>query len=75
MQPAVFHTTAWQGNVNSLCSQTLVQRSGFQRVFTRVQRILHRLFCLVDHRPGRRAFFRRHVTQRLHLQGKMAFLA
>ncbi|MNY24408.1 hypothetical protein D3C86_1581200 [compost metagenome] len=75
MQPTVFHTTARQGNVDGFCCQSLVQRSRFQRIFTRVQRILHCLFCLVDYRACCRAIFCRHVTQRLHLQGKMAFLA
>ncbi|MNS99540.1 hypothetical protein D3C72_1339460 [compost metagenome] len=75
MQPTVFHTTARQGNVDGFCRQTLIQRSRFQRIFTRVQRILHCLFCLVDYRACCRAIFCRHVTQRLHLQGKMAFLA
>ncbi|MNN54255.1 hypothetical protein D3C81_1690620 [compost metagenome] len=75
MQPTVFHTTARQRNVDGFCRQTLIQRSRFQRILTRVQRFLYRLLCLVDHRSGRRAIFCRHVTQRLHLQGKMAFLA
>ncbi len=73
MQAAVFNAATRQRDVNGLCGQTRIQRCAFQFSFTRVQRLLHLLFRLVDDRTGCRTLFRRQLTQGGHLQGQMPF--
>ena len=73
MQTAVFNTTPRQGDINSFCCQTRIQRRAFQLGFTRIQRLLHLLFCFVDNRTGCRTLFWRQLTQGRHLKGQVPF--